>query len=58
MHTKAECLSKVAEMERQAALCRLPGPREALLATAEHWRRLALLAEWRDRNPDLTPTRG
>jgi len=52
MYSRDGYLAKVAEMKRQAALCRPGVEHDALIESAAHYERMARLTEWRQRNPD------
>ena len=48
MRSAKDCLTKAADMERQAGLCHTPLLRTEFLAMAESWRLVAQQALWQD----------
>lgn len=48
MRTEAECLTKAAEMDRQAGQCVAPEMRAIWSAMAADWRDVAFRAGWQD----------
>jgi len=48
MRSAEDCLTKAADMERQAGLCPTPVLRTEFLAMAQSWRHVAQQALWQD----------